>query len=110
MRPLLYERLIMNLKQKFTTAKKKIEENRVVTDALIIVGCVATTAISIYVSRQVDATRKVVAEAQNDMTMADAIIRDIYDNAKHVRETGHSVTFFNGKGDPLFVMNAPTED
>lgn len=100
----------MNLKQKFANAKKKIEENRVVTDALIIAGCVVTASYSLYVSKRIDETRKSIAETREDLEVAGAIIRDINENARHVRETGHSVTFYNAKDEPVFVMNAPTED
>jgi hypothetical protein len=100
----------MNLKQKFANAKKKIEENRVVTDALIIAGCVATASYALYVSKRIDDTRKIVAETREDLEAADAMIRDINMNARHVRDTGHSVTFYNAKKEPVFIMNAPTED
>lgn len=100
----------MDLKQKFTNAKKKIEENRIVTDALIIAGCVGTAAYAFYVNKRIDETRKSIAEAREDVEAAEVVIRDINENARHVRETGHSVTYFNAKNEPVFIMNAPTDD
>jgi hypothetical protein len=100
----------MNIKQKFANAKKKIQESPIAKDAAVIACCLATTAYTLYVITRVDAVRKDIAEAREDLEMADAVIRGINDGAKHVRETGHSITYFNRKGEPAFVMSAPEED
>ncbi|ASU03945.1 hypothetical protein SEA_FRODOSWAGGINS_32 [Streptomyces phage FrodoSwaggins] len=95
----------MNIKQKFEKAKKKYQENQIAVDATIIAGCLATAAFCLHVIKRIDEIREDIAEAREDVEMADAKIRLINDSAKHVRETGHSVTIFNGRDEPMFIMN-----
>jgi DNA-binding protein YbaB len=101
----------MSLKQKFEKTKKKIKENQTAIDAMIIAGCLATAAFGLHVIKRIDAVREDIAEAREDVEMADAKVRAVTDAARHVRETGHSVTFYNGRDEPMFIMTpVPNED
>jgi|SRR5687768_2071224 tRNA/tmRNA/rRNA uracil-C5-methylase (TrmA/RlmC/RlmD family) len=94
----------MNIKQKFEKAKKKYQENQIAVDAAIVAGCLATAAFCLHVIKRIDEVREDIAETLKDVEAADAKIREVNDAAKHVRETGHSVTFYNGRDEPMFIM------
>ncbi|QAY17156.1 hypothetical protein SEA_MADAMATO_38 [Streptomyces phage Madamato] len=100
----------MDLKQKFANAKQKIKDNQIAVDATIVAGCLATAAFCLHVIKRIDDIREDIAEAQEDVERADAVIRGINDNAKHVRETGHKITVYNGRNEPLFTMIAPEDE
>jgi len=99
----------MDLKNKFANLKKKIKEHPVAQDVAIIACCLGTAAYALYVSSRIDEVRKDIANAQDEVDRTVGAIRRIDDAVDHVHETGDTVTFFDGRGEPLFIMSAPED-